>query len=103
MPSQTGENEMTKHTAAGYMIQDIQGSAIYGVGETVDEAWAQVVDGVGTFHNAHGDEISPDEAYETQFKAYGATAELIAHVNDYGGEITWDVTEGVAHLPESDE
>ena len=40
--------------AAGYIIQDIQGNAIHGFGDTVDEAWQMVVDSVGSFSNAYG-------------------------------------------------
>lgn len=81
--------------AAGYMIQDKQGNAIYGIGQTVDEAWAMVVDGVGTFFDAYGNDIPADQAYETQFKAYGASAALIAQVKAQGGAIAWGVVRGV--------
>ncbi len=84
-----------KIEAAGYMIQDIQGNAIFGIGETVDEAWAMVLDGVGTFHDAYGNDIAPDEACETQFKTYGATAALMAQVKAQGGDIAWGVVRGV--------
>lgn len=93
----------TIHKAAGYMIQDNHGTAIYGIGQTVDEAWAEVVAGVRTFFNSYGDDISANEAYETQFKKFGATAELIAAVRERGGDIAWDVTYGVAHLPEDED
>ena len=82
--------------AVGYVIQDIQGNAIYGIGETVDEAWAMVVDGVGTFHYAYGDDIPADEAYNTQFKTYGATKALMDQVMANGGAIAWGVVQGVA-------
>lgn len=82
--------------AAGYMIQDIQGNAIFGVGTSVDEAWKMVVDGVGTFFNAYGDEKPADEAYTEDFKTYGATEALIAKVMAEGGAITWGVVDGVA-------
>jgi len=82
-------------TAAGYMIQDLQGNAIFGVGATVDEAWAQVVDAVGTFHGPMGNEISADEAYQTQFKTFGATQALLDKVAAEGGNIAWGVIGGV--------
>lgn len=81
--------------AAGYMIQDNQGNAIFGIGATVDEAWAMVVDGVGTFFDAYGNDILADQAYETQFKTYGASAALMAQVKAEGGEIAWGVVRGV--------
>ena len=89
--------------AAGYMIQDIQGNAIYGVGVTVDEAWAMVVKGAGPFFNRVGDEISNDEAYETQFKTYGATKALIDRVMERGGAISWGKVGGVACTDEEEE
>ena len=81
--------------AAGYMIQDNQGNAIYGIGATVDEAWAMVVDGVGTFFDAYGNDIPADQAYETQFKSYGASAALMAQVKAEGGAIAWGVVRGI--------
>ena len=89
----TGVTEMIE--AAGYMIQDKQGNAIYGIGRTVDEAWAMVVDGVGTFFNANGDDIPADEARGTQFKTCGATTALMAQVKAEGGAISWGVIDGI--------
>jgi hypothetical protein len=89
--------------ADGYMIQDIQGNAIFGVGETVDEAWAMVVDGAGPFFNHVGDPIPNDEAYEKQFKTYGATKALIDRVMERGGAIAWGKVRGVACTPEEEE
>ncbi len=86
----------TKIEAVGYMIQDKQGNAIYGIGATVVEAWAMVVDGVGTFMDAYGNDIPADTAYETQFTTYGASAALMAKVEAEGGAIAWDVVQGVA-------
>ncbi|WP_304615821.1 hypothetical protein [Paracoccus sp. (in: a-proteobacteria)] len=94
---------MANYSAAGYMIQDIQGTAIYGVGATVDEAWQQVAALAGPFFDAYGELISDDQAYDTQFRAYGATADLIKEVQSCGGAIKWDVTQGIAHLPENDD
>jgi hypothetical protein len=84
------------HTA-GYMIQDAQGNAIYGIGSTVNEAWEMVADVVGsTFFDAYGDPIPADHAYATQFKTYGATAALITQVQAEGGAIAWGVVDGIA-------
>lgn len=88
------------HVAAGYIIQDKQGYAIYGAGESVDQAWAQVVAEAGPFFTPHGTEKTADQAFDEDFTVYGATAELIAYVVGNGGAIKWDVTGGVAHLPE---
>jgi hypothetical protein len=91
---------MTNITATGYIIQDVQGYAIYGVGASVDEAWADVVDAVGQFFDAYGNTIPEDDAYLTQFRTYGATAALMEHVRAYGGATTWDIVDGVACTPE---
>lgn len=82
--------------AAGYIIQDIQGNAIFGFGETVDEAWRMVVEGVGRFSDAYGNEVDPDVAYETQFRTYGATPRLLDLVAERGGNIAWRVVFGTA-------
>lgn len=87
---------MTNITAAGYIVQDKQGYAIHGVGATVDEAWAEVVANAGPFTNSVGDEITPDEAFERDFKVYGATAALMQMVREEGGAISWDIVRGVA-------
>jgi hypothetical protein len=86
---------MTKIESVGYMIQDIQGNAIFGVGATVDEAWADVMSGIHEFHNNFGETIDADEAFETQFKVFGATQALIDEVNANGGDISWAVVGGV--------
>jgi hypothetical protein len=79
-----GETEMTKINAAGWMVQDRDGYAIFGVGGTEAEAWAQVADGVG------------DEMDAERFVAFEASAALIQQVNECGGAIAWAVIDGVA-------
>lgn len=86
----------------GYIIQDNQATAIYGYGSSVDEAWAMVIDGVGHFFDAYGNEISEDVAYATQFRAYGATGRLLALLDKDGGNITWTVHQGVADIYEGE-
>lgn len=88
-------NMTTSLKPAGYMIQDNQGTAIFGIGSTVDEAWTEVVDGLGTFYDSSGKEIPADQAYRTQFKTYGATAALLEEVERRGGRISWEVVGGV--------
>lgn len=90
-------------TAAGFIIQDKQGNAIYGVGETVDQAWAQVVAEAGPFSDAYGNEKSDEDAFTEDFKAYGATASLISKVQSEGGAISWDVVNGIACTSEEAE
>lgn len=94
---------MTNLTAAGYIIQDNQATAIYGSGQTVDEAWAEVVDGAGPFLNASGEAMDDEEAYTSQFTAYGATAALLEQINREGGDISWGVVHGVACTDEEEE
>jgi len=81
--------------ATGYMIQDIQGTAIYGIGSTVNDAWAEVVRDAGPFFDAYGEEIPDEDAFATQFKAFGASAALMAQVEAEGGAISWRVVRGV--------
>ena len=88
--------------AAGYMIQDIQGNLIFGIGSTVDEAWAMVVDGAGPFYDADGDEIDDEVALATQFKVYGASAALMEQVEADGGAIAWRVVRGVGVTVDED-
>jgi hypothetical protein len=90
-------------TATGYMIQDKQGNAIFGIGETVDEAWAHVVDEAGPFFDINGDEKLADVAFAEDFRVYGATVALMQKVRDHGGAITWDVVGGVACTVEENE
>jgi len=96
---------MTRKTisAAGYIIQDKQGAAIYGAGKTVDEAWAEVVEGCAPFHDAFGNEIDADTAYEQNFKTYGATADLLAQIEKRGGAIAWGIIGAVACTTEEED
>jgi len=82
--------------SVGYIIQDKQCNAIFGFGETVDQAWAMVVDGAGPFFDAYGEEKSADDAYNQDFTTYGATQDLLEKVASDGGAIVWDVIGGVA-------
>lgn len=86
----------TNITAAGYIIQDKQGNAIFGIGETVDEAWAQVVSGAGPFFDAYGNEKDDEAAFVEDFEAHGATAALMQQVREEGGAIAWGMVRGVA-------
>jgi hypothetical protein len=87
---------MTNHTAEGYIVQDKQGTAIYGYGLTVDTAWAMAAESAGPFIDAYGNNMPIDEAFEVYFRVYGATRELLDKVNQHGGNIAWTVERGVA-------
>lgn len=89
--------------AAGYIVQDNDGIAIYGYGLTADEAWAMVVDGVRHFHNRVGDDVTAEEARHTQFKTLPASANLLALVADRGGAIAWGMVGGIACTCEEEE
>ena len=75
---------MTTINASGWMVQDRDGYAIFGVGDTEEAAWAQVADGVG------------DEMNAADFMAFEASSALIQQVNECGGQIAWAVIDGVA-------
>lgn len=92
-----------KVTSAGYIIQDSCGYAIFGVGQSVDDAWASVADAAAPFFDRFGNEISEGEAYETQFKVYGAPQALMDRVFARGGAIAWRIVDGVACTPEEAE
>lgn len=66
--------------AAGYVIQDQY--AIYGVGSTVEAAWATAA--AGQFSET------------TETKAVAASEALLAQVAAEGGAIAWGVVDGVA-------
>lgn len=80
----------------GYIVQDYEGYAIYGIGSTEDEAWADTVDNVGTFFDDYGNTITAQEARDTQFTIYPATAALLDQVDAEGGAITWGNVDGIA-------
>jgi hypothetical protein len=89
-------NADTGRDFAGYIVQDKQGNAIFGFGETVDEAWAMVVAEAGPFFDAYGEPKEADRAFTEDFKVRGATSDLLAQVREEGGAIAWRVIRGVA-------
>ena len=80
----------------GFIVQDKEGHVIYGIGKTIDDAWKEVVNGVGSFLDACGNVIAPQIARETQFRTYPATSALIAEVKAIGGAISWEIVGNVA-------
>ena len=62
--------------------------AIDGIGRTAQEAWEMVVDGIGTFFDADGEMISPDEA-SYFWTVSECTEALYREVEDRGGAIAW--------------
>ena len=87
---------------AGYIIQDLEGYAIYGIGQTVDEAWEEVKSAIN-FLDFEGNEVADDVAYHTQFKVFGATQALLDKVKAEGGAISWDIVKGLACTHEETE
>jgi hypothetical protein len=91
---------MTKINSTGYVITDRENNVIYGHGASVDAAWAEVVEGVRDFGtNFDGEPITAEEAFEKHYRVHGATAALLARVEDAGGAINWDLVSGVACTP----
>ena len=92
---------MTSINSVGYVVTDKENNVIYGHGASVVEAWAEVVDGVrGDFGtNIDGEPITADQAFDSHYKVHGATAALLARVDDVGGAISWDLVNGVACTP----
>ena len=88
-------------TAAGYVVVDNE--AIWGLGETADAAWADMVDGMSRAGVSVVDEFEtddrgdyPDQTLASNFKIVPATAALLALVEAHGGAIAWRQCDGVA-------
>ena len=80
-----------------YVIYDIEKTAIYGTGATIDGAWKQVMDLCDRPVNGLTGEPVSDDEWFARFKVMGATAALIAEVESEGGNIAWCYnTDGVA-------
>lgn len=79
-----------------YVIYDLDKTAIFGVGATVDEAWQQVMDLCERPRNSStGEPVSDDEWFD-DFRVRGATAALVAQVKREGGNIAWGYINGAA-------
>jgi hypothetical protein len=87
---------MTTISPAGYIVQDLQSTAIYGAGLTVEAAWTMAADGAGPFGDAYGNALSDDDAFGRYYRVYGATQELLDLVARNGGAQAWRVVGGVA-------
>lgn len=88
---------MTKTiTAAGYITHDRDGIAIYGMGNTPDEAWAELLEFCSPFFDSRGNEIAAEVARETQFVTVPASAALMEQVRREGGCISWSWVNDVA-------
>jgi len=82
--------------AHGYIITDRTTEYIYGAGLTVEDAWQNLKYGVDTFLDAHGDELSDDDAF-AQHTVFPATEALLAQVHSSASaEHVWGYTNGVA-------
>ena len=83
-----------------YVIYDLDKTAIYGVGASVDEAWQQVMDLCERPRNFFtGEPVSDDEWFE-DFQVRGATAALVAQVESEGGNIAWGYTSAACTVEE---
>ena len=75
---------------------DVYATAIYGVGHSEDEAWAQVVDECSPFFDGSGEVISAEEARNAKFVFSRATQRLLDEVERRGGAIAWSTIDGIA-------
>jgi hypothetical protein len=82
--------------SAGYVIYDLNQTAIYGTGATVDEAWQQVMSSCDRPVNAFTGEPVSDDEWFAGFKVRGASVGLLAQVERKGGDISWGYLGGVA-------
>ena len=79
----------------GYIITDRTTECIYGAGLTVEDAWENLKYGADPFRNAHGDELSDEDAF-AQFTVFPATEALLAQVHSSAGAEMWGYINGVA-------
>ena len=64
---------------------------IYGVGSSAEAALADAV-AESDFRTAHPDDADPEDV----FQIFPATETLFKMVNDFGGDISWSVKNGIA-------
>jgi hypothetical protein len=84
---------------AGYIVQDCDGYAIAGMGATEEEARADALQYVGPWEDRDFNTVGPDHpefGFDAKFTILPATAELLRIVQDSGGQIGWDVVDGIA-------
>lgn len=84
--------------------------AIFGIGDTEEDAISMVIAECGPFHDDEGVELSADEtdeiraAVERDFKTGECTAALAKQIEEEGGTIAWDFVDGIAcTVAEADE
>jgi len=82
--------------AAGWIVTDAEGIAIYGAAKSGEDAWAQVVDQCSPFFNSFGEVISEAQAKDTKFLFFKATQELLDEVEHRGGAIAWSEVDDIA-------
>lgn len=89
---------MIRTTNAGFITCDKDKLAIYGMGTTEDEAFAEPAEFAGPFMDDDGVEIDTTDteanlrAAKRDFLVYPATAALMQHVREHGGNIAWDIS-----------
>ena len=82
--------------SVGYVIYDHDETAIFGTGATVDAAWAEVMGLCDRPIDAQTGEPVSDEEWFDIFCVCGASAALLAQVENDGGSIAWGYLAGVA-------
>ena len=94
-----------KLTATGYIVTDIGGIAINGIGATEAEARADALQWVGPFEDRDGNTVSPDDeqfGLGASNKIFPATAALIEKVKAEGGAIRWGCVDGICCTDEEE-
>ncbi len=83
--------------------------AIWGYGDSEDAAWADLRRGMTLAKIPHQDDVDTEDAYcpnywhEDQFKAFPATAALVADVEQRGGRIEFAMVKGIACTGDEEE
>jgi hypothetical protein len=88
----------------GYAVTDKQRNAIFGVGNTADDAWADFLTNMNMNDLAEyeGDHWDNDSSLRKDYEILAATNALRQTVNAKGGDIQFDRTGVVLHLPEEE-
>jgi len=90
---------MTTRTAAGYIVQDRDGYAIFGMGATAEAARADALPNVGPWEDRDSNTVGADDpefGFDAKFLVLPATQSLLDKVAAEGGAIAWDVVDRIA-------
>lgn len=99
----------TTITPAGFVIVMHNGPAIWGCGDTEANAWVDFragMDGAGIRVVDEPEEPAfgePEPAAISDYRAAPATAALVRHVMNDGGDISWRIVDGIACTQEEED